>query len=69
MLLLSLTPLFISFSKFIISGDKDEWGDVLCFVPFSNKASSHPGIALSGISPCHFLLENHSIPGRLLGTL
>ncbi|MFW8395551.1 hypothetical protein, partial [Klebsiella pneumoniae] len=51
MLLLSLTPLFISFSKFIISGDKDEWGDVLCFVPFSNKASSHPGIALSGISP------------------
>lgn len=26
-------------------------------------------IARSGISPCHFLLEYHSIPGRLLGTL
>ena len=37
MLLLSLTPLFISFSKFIISGEKDEWGEVLCFVPFSSR--------------------------------
>jgi hypothetical protein len=32
MLLLSLTPLFISFSKFIISGDKDEWG--MCYALF-----------------------------------